>query len=303
MPYSWIKLFLLLVITSLASNLLAVNSYDNIFHIEDPKENTKNLLLLNPSTEDDFSNFDDFDDFENFDEMSFNAPYNVWSNTAVNPYNVNLLNMKDTFQVDVKGYIHPLDHVQRVTSQFGPRRTRYHYGVDLKLNVGDTVRSSFDGMVRIAKIGRGYGYYVLVRHYNGLETVYGHLSKILVDTEQAVKAGEPIGLGGNTGRSTGPHLHFEVRYLGNPINPETLVSFETLKTKSPEYLVTAETFRYKLDSRTQPYGGQYGKYTIRRGDTLSTIARRKGTTVRKLCKLNNISPNSTLRVGRVLRIS
>ncbi len=294
MPINWSKLIVFLVAVFFTNSIVAVTLHDNIFRIEDPKNNPKSLLLMNSSTEDDFG---DFDDFDNFDEAFFNAPYNVWSNTAVNPYNINLLNTKDTFQVDVSGYVHPLDKVQRVTSRFGPRRTRYHYGIDLKLDIGDTVRSSFDGMVRIAKMGRGYGYYVVVRHYNGLETIYGHLSKIIVNTEQAVKAGEPIGLGGNTGRSTGPHLHYEVRYLGNPINPETLICFENLTTKTSEYLVTAETFRYKLDADRLKH------YTVRSGDTLSTIARRQGTTVRNLCRLNNITPSTTLRVGRVLRVS
>jgi murein DD-endopeptidase MepM/ murein hydrolase activator NlpD len=294
MNRSFLRLTLLLISVVFTNSLMAVTLHDNIFRIEDPRNPQNSFILLNPNTEDDFA---DIDDFENFDEISFNAPYNSWSNTAVNPYNINLLHSKDTFQVNVNGYVHPLDKVQRVTSRFGPRRTRYHYGIDLKLEVGDTIRSSFDGMVRIAKMGRGYGYYVLVRHFNGLETIYGHLSKILVDTEQMVKAGEPIGLGGNTGRSTGPHLHYEVRYLGNAINPELLICFDDLTIKNPEFLVSAETFRYKLDA------DRMQNYTVRRGDTLSTIARRQGTTVRNICRLNKITPNTTLRVGRVLRIS
>jgi len=294
MSYHFLRLIVFSFVVSITNSALAVTLHDNIFRIEDPKNASSSLMLLNENTEDDFA---DVDDFENFDEISFNAPYNSWSNTAVNPYNINLLHSKDTFRVDVSGYTHPLDKVQRITSHFGPRRTRYHYGIDLKLNVGDTVRSSFDGMVRIAKIGRGYGYYVLVRHFNGLETIYGHLSKILVDTEQLVKAGDPIGLGGNTGRSTGPHLHYEVRYLGNAINPESLICFDNLTVKTPELLVSAETFRYKLDV------DRMRNYTVRRGDTLSTIARRQGTTIRNLCRLNNITTKTTLRVGRVLRIS
>lgn len=89
-----------------------------------------------------------------------------------------------------------------------------HNGLDIKVYIGDTIRAAFSGKVRMVKYERrGYGKYVVIRHENGLETVYGHLSKQIVDENQYVEAGEPIGLGGNTGRSTGSHLHFE-RVLG-----------------------------------------------------------------------------------------
>ena len=103
-----------------------------------------------------------------------------------------------------------------------------HYGVDLKAEIGDTIRSSFEGKVRITRFNRdGYGFYVIIRHPNGIETLYGHLSKFLVKENQYVKAGQPIALSGNTGRSTGPHLHYEMRYMGRAMNPEKLVDFTT----------------------------------------------------------------------------
>ena len=114
----------------------------------------------------------------------------------------------------------PLRKKLEVTSLYGMRKRKMHFGVDFKLTIGDTVCSVFCGKVRvIQRSDKGYGNVVVVRHYNMGETVYAHLSKILVDINQEVIAGEPIGLGGNTGRSTGPHLHFELRYKGFPINP------------------------------------------------------------------------------------
>ena len=119
----------------------------------------------------------------------------------------------------------PLKQTLKITSPYGEIRKdgkgkkRKHFGVDFKVNVGDTVRSVFCGKVRIAKWDNAYGYVVVVRHYNESETVYAHLDKILVNVDQKVEVGQTIGLGGNTGRSTGPHLHFEIRYKGYPINP------------------------------------------------------------------------------------
>ena len=113
----------------------------------------------------------------------------------------------------------PLKRNLTITSEYGMRGNKKHYGVDFRVNTGDTVCSVFCGKVRIAKWDNTYGYVVVVRHYNMSESVYAHLSRILVAVNQEVNAGEPIGLGGNTGRSTGLHLHFELRYKGFPINP------------------------------------------------------------------------------------
>ncbi|MDE7452255.1 MAG: M23 family metallopeptidase [Paramuribaculum sp.] len=148
-----------------------------------------------------------------------------WVSQSVNPYvGVSIPEVKD---LDVSGYYHPI--VGPVTSGFGyrPRFGRIHRGVDISLHVGDTIRAAFDGKVRMTKFDRGgYGYYVVIRHDNGMETVYGHLSKFIAKPDQRVKAGDPIALGGNTGRSTGPHLHFETRYYGLAINPQLIIDFE-----------------------------------------------------------------------------
>lgn len=161
------------------------------------------------------------------DEDLFN--YN-WSSQSITTAYTGLT-VPQTRNIDVSGYVAPVRG--RLTSGFGyrPRFGRMHKGVDLNLNVGDTVVAAFDGKVRITKYERrGYGYYVVVRHDNGLETVYGHLSRFLVKPDQYVRAGEPIALGGNTGRSTGPHLHFETRFMGMAINPSSIIDFENFVT-------------------------------------------------------------------------
>jgi len=121
----------------------------------------------------------------------------------------------------------PLTRKLEVTSGYGMRNGKKHYGVDFRVKKGDTIRSVFCGKVRIAKWDKTYGYVLVIRHYNMSETVYAHLDKILVSVNQEVKVGQLVALGGNTGRSTGYHLHFELRYKGYPINP--IVSGKFLK--------------------------------------------------------------------------
>ena len=157
------------------------------------------------------------------DNEIFNS---YWNSDRVNPYG-NAVTIPEHHNIDVSEFHSPCPGQITSKLRFRSRFGRMHYGTDLKLQVGDTVRAAFSGKVRLTKYeGRGYGYYVVVRHDNGLETVYGHLSRFLVKPNQYVKAGEPIALGGNTGRSTGAHLHFETRYLGIPINPAAIIDFE-----------------------------------------------------------------------------
>ncbi|MCM1028282.1 MAG: M23 family metallopeptidase [Pseudoflavonifractor sp.] len=149
-----------------------------------------------------------------------------WESQLVNPYaGASIPDMKD---IDVSSYVSPMENM-RITSPFGyrPRFRRMHKGMDFGLHVGDTIRAAFDGKVRICRYERkGYGYYVVIRHDNGMETVYGHLSKFICKPDDRVRAGDPIALGGNTGRSTGPHLHFETRFMGIAINPALIIDFE-----------------------------------------------------------------------------
>jgi len=171
-----------------------------------------------------------------------------WNSDRVNPYGTSVT-IPDHHNIDVSEFHSPCPGY--ITSNYGYRRRfgRMHYGTDLKLQVGDTVRAAFSGKVRLTKYeGRGYGYYVVVRHTNGLETVYGHLSRFLVKPNQIVKAGEPIALGGNTGRSTGAHLHFETRYLGIPINPAAIIDFENQVTHKDVF-----TFDKRTYAKSQKY--------------------------------------------------
>lgn len=240
-----------------------------------------------------------------FDNPASDLYQGAWNTNKVNGDRADLSNVPDSVNFNCRGYVHPI--MGELTSVFGPRRYRYHYGVDIKLNIGDSIGSAFNGKVRVAGYDRGgYGNYVVVRHDNGLETVYGHLSKILAFENQVVHAGQTIGLGGNTGRSTGPHLHFETRFLGNPINPEDIIDFDAGETISKDFfMVKAEAFDYvKVAGRTSHYYSQYAdvKYhRVKRGETLSSIAQKHGTTITRLCKLNGISRKKSIRVGQRLK--
>lgn len=203
--------------------------------------------------------------------------------------------MKDSGEGD---YYQPVPGV--VTSPFGWRRWQFHCGMDIDLDKGDTVRAAFDGVVRYAKWGSGYGNCIIIRLNNGLENLYGHLSAIKVQPNQKVKAGELIGLGGSTGRSTGPHLHFEIRYKGAPLNPASIIDFENKTLKSDVVYLSKKNFKYVNDVKM--VAGSMKYYTVKSGDTLSKIALKTGTSVTALCRLNGISSATILQIGKVLRV-
>ena len=228
--------------------------------------------------------------------------YPNWNNQYVHAYGNAII--PDTYTIDLTGFHMPTPST-KITSPFGPRWRRMHNGLDLKVNIGDTIVAAFDGKVRIVKYERrGYGKYVVIRHDNGLETVYGHLSKQLVEENQLVKAGEVIGLGGNTGRSTGSHLHFETRFLGIAINPIYMFDF-------PKQDIVADTYTFRKakgvkragSHDTQVADGTIRYHKVKSGDTLSRIAKLRGVSVSTLCKLNRIKPTTTLRIGQALRCS
>ncbi len=225
--------------------------------------------------------------------------YPEWSNSKVNPYNIKIdNNSSDSVSIDMSGFCFPLPKFYRVNSEFGMRRRRHHNGIDLKVYVGDSVVCVLDGMVRIAKSAkRGYGKHVVVRHNNGLETIYAHLNAINVTENQIVKAGELLGEGGNTGRSTGPHLHFEIRYLGQPMNPRDVVDFKELACHSDTLLLTKSNFSYVKEVEK----GKVDVYVVRKGDTLSGIAQKTGVSVSRLCALNNISKTKILQIGQRIK--
>jgi len=226
----------------------------------------------------------------------------------------------------------------KVNSRYGPRSGRYHNGIDLALSVGDTIFAMFSGKVRYAKYNNGgFGNLVILRHYNGLETFYAHLSKFLVAPNQDVMVGDPIALGGNTGRSTGPHLHMEVRFYDAAINPEEIIDFDNqilrkenlflhralfrpgAKPSGEVEVLPADQYAIQNDGRNVSAVDQVSivsapvvkpviktsqkkYYQIKSGDTLTRIAAKYGTTVSVLCKLNGLSPSSTLTIGKNLRV-
>lgn len=216
----------------------------------------------------------------------------------------------------LKNYRYP--HMGRITSRYGMRRRRAHNGIDLALKVGDTICSAFDGRVRYSKAtDTGYGTLIIIRHDNGLETYHGHLSARLVEEGDRVVAGQPIALGGNSGRSTGPHLHFETRYYGQSFDPERIINFKTGELRRDYFLLkksyfsiyskyeqdfNAESELYAADKAEAAQSAEKRYYRVRSGDNLGLIARRHHTTVSALCRLNGIKSTSILQIGKVLRV-
>lgn len=251
--------------------------------------------------------------------------YKEWNNK----YAHRATELPDSFLINLKHFCMPTTS-KVITSNFGRRWGRMHKGIDVKVYIGDTIRSAFSGKVRIVKYeANGYGNYVVIRHYNGLETIYGHMSKHLVKENQIVKAGEPIGLGGNTGRSTGSHLHFETRLCGVALNPALMFDFRNQDVTGDTYMfhrdtyenesvlankargksagddeaVAQETSSSKSRKQSSASSSDIRYHKVKRGETLSSIAKKRGTTIDKLCKLNHISKRMRIRPGQTLRYS
>lgn len=251
--------------------------------------------------------------------------YKEWSNK----YAHRATELPDSFLINLKHYCMPTNS-KVITSNFGRRWGRMHKGLDIKVYIGDTIRAAFAGKVRIVRYeANGYGNYVVIRHYNGLETIYGHMSKHLVEENQTVNPGDPIGLGGNTGRSTGSHLHFETRLCGVALNPALMFDFKNQDVTGDTYMFRRNTYGKESDLANLERGkdsndenaasaSQRGNsrknasastatdvryHKVKRGETLSAIARKRGISVDKLCKLNRISKSKRLRPGQILRYS
>ncbi len=225
-----------------------------------------------------------------------------------------LSKLKDTLWICVvdstyNDFVMPWDG--EVTSRYGYRKGRYHNGIDINLNTGDTVLAAFSGKVRYSRYNdSGFGNLVIIRHFNGLETFYAHLSKLLVVPNQEVKAGDVIGLGGNTGRSYGAHLHFETRFYDAPINPEEIIDFKAKELRDENLFIHRGLFRpgaavsnnYGPIAAASSGSGDSKYHKVRSGDTLSAIARRYGTSVSRICQINGIRPTTTLHIGRSLKV-
>ncbi len=272
------------------------------------------------------------------DEENLSNPasslYPNWSNKYTTHYGVAL---PKEYKIDLRNFHMPCAS-RLVTSHYGYRASfrRNHYGTDIKVYVGDTIYAAFNGKVRIVAYNRnGYGKYIVIRHPNGLETVYGHLSKHLCSQDQTVKAGQPIGLGGNTGRSTGSHLHFETRFLGQFIDPEALFDFQAQDVLSDFYVFRSNAKADRVTANSERNGGEgevlteqeataqamakqqeSKQFQIERkkavrprihrvvaGESLSSIARKHSISVNQLCKMNKISKKSILRPGQILKYS
>lgn len=204
----------------------------------------------------------------------------------------------------------------KLTSRYGVRGSRQHHGVDVPLKTGDPVYATFDGKVRFSKYSGNYGNLIVIRHNNGLETYYAHLSNRDVEVGDWVVAGQVIGQGGSTGRSSGPHLHFEVRYKGQSFDPERIVDFATGELRNDELLLKRRHFsiyakyeqdfddeteaKRQADAEKKASSAQY--HTVRSGENLSVIARKYGTTVNKICSLNGIKSTAILSIGKKLRV-
>ena len=259
-------------------------------------------------------------------DMSF-IPYALesdhWITEKVHSYNdIALKDFPDTVPLVLVDSLHRycIPHPGPITSRYKFRWKRAHKGIDIGLHVGDAIYAAFDGIVRAAlpiNMTGGYGNVLVIRHPNGLETYYGHLTRFIVKSGDIVKAGEVIGYGGNTGRSTGPHLHFETRYMGQAFDPERIFDFENGTLRCEEFILkkhyfninshygqtdqqSLEASKKKPISSTSKSKSVY--YTVKKGDTLEKIAKRNGTTVDKICKLNGIKKTKTLSIGQKLRI-
>ena len=242
-----------------------------------------------------------------------------WESQSVNPYKD--ANVPDKKVINVSEFAMPCNG--HVTSAYGYRAQfgRMHRGVDLRAAMGDTIYAAFDGKVRLTRFEKkGYGYYVVIRHTNELETIYGHLSRFLVKPNQTVKAGDPIALSGNTGRSTGPHLHFETRFMGYAINPAAIFDFDNRTVHTDYFTFNKATYQDARDyspnsqavtaERTAPVKSHSSatqqkaakKVKVKKGESLASIAHRHGTTVDKLCRANGISKKAKLKPGQTIKI-
>lgn len=235
-----------------------------------------------------------------------------WNSRSVNPFKES--QVPDREVLDVRGYHRPVSG-GRLSSNYGYRARfgRMHKGVDLAIRMNDTIYAAYDGKIRLTNYeARGYGNYIIIRHGNKLETVYGHLNKILVKPEQVVKAGQPIGLGGSTGRSTGPHLHFETRYMGYAINPSAIINFDNHTVHTDYYTFTKSTYtqarsfspRKSNEEKSSRYqvASTPDTYTVKRGDSVASIARAYGLSTTTLRRLNGMSPTDKITIGQVLKL-
>lgn len=250
------------------------------------------------------------DVFGEFWDENLTNPYKMALDSLPYSWSIWLVDSLDQYHCPFKGSVHP-------RGKFGPRRGRRHQGVDIPLKTGDPVFATFTGRVRMSKYFGAFGNLVVIRHENGIETFYSHLSERKVKAGDWVNAGDVIGLGGSTGRSTGPHLHFETRYDGFAFDPQWLVNFKTGELRHRLFILKKRYFdiysNYEQDFEDEWKNEEEDRkedaeraamrwHVVKSGDTLGRIAINNGTTVSAICKLNGITPKTVLKIGRRLRV-
>jgi len=242
----------------------------------------------------------------------------ILPNTAYNPYRGVTVKFPLQLQFKDSTYCSPIGKNKVVTSRYGWRHGRAHKGIDIDLVTGDSLYAMFDGIVRLSRYSRGHGKTVVIRHFNGLETTYAHLSKYGVKENDTLKRGAYLGKGGTSGNARGSHLHLVINYKGVSINPEYLFAFNDENTiRSQELWVTKKWTRpflhnSKRQSKIIPLLSESDAiaslikqreiYIVKRGDTLSRISARNNVTIASLCNTNAIKHNALIRIGQKLII-
>ncbi len=310
------------------TNLRFANEFEIQAKPEESSIKTEPIKVLSVAVSEDTSTVDenqpliveieDEAQFVGSDEMiKIASYYSVWSTERVDPYGIDAKEFDDVIPIQLydisqnRYWAGPLSKGV-VNSNFGWRWKRWHTGQDLDLETGEPVYAAFDGIVRVASTIGAYGRCVVIRHYNGLETLYGHLSKINFEPNTVVKAGDEIGKGGSTGRSSGPHLHFETRYEGNPFDPRNIFTFTPAKINinTQEFILSSRLYDYlrggasKVDFEFDEPVAVNRKvwYKVRPGETLSEIAEKFQSTTAEIAKLNRIKTNTKLKTGYRLRV-
>ena len=296
--------------------IVALGSFAQSRHVSKSHSRTHRDLMAKQSTGKDNIKMGDNSFIQLMDEQEPEPDIYTegWNSRSVNPFKES--QVPDREVLNVRGYHTP--HPGRGSSPYGYRARfgRMHKGVDISLKLNDTIYAAYDGKVRLTNYEpKGYGNYIILRHPNKLETVYGHLNKILVKPNQVVKAGQPIGLGGSTGRSTGPHLHFETRFMGYAINPAAIINFSNGTVHTDTYTFSKQTYQQprnftpndnkkKVEQSQNRYQAATTTetYTVKRGDSVGSIARAYGISTTTLRRLNNMSSTERITIGQVLKV-
>ncbi len=226
-----------------------------------------------------------------------------WDTVDLDMYHVDMTNFRDTLSYTLHRpssghHFHP-PHEGQVTSGFGPRRLygrKFHKGIDIDLETGDEVQAAMKGKVRISRYSKGYGNFVVISHEGGLETLYGHLSELVVTKGELVDAGQVIGLGGSTGQSTGSHLHFELRIFGKQVDPLLAIDPATLMPRHSNIKVDSTWFDHVLRSKDTHF------HIVEEGETIESICAMYEMESGELLELNELNEESEIRTGLHLKL-